>query len=235
MSALLSFSTYVFVSDPVNVNLIGKYHWQLLFYIDNSNNSGSYVKRYQYETSMTHSYSNLQREALEEEAKAGLELDASGVVEVVKVNFKSNVEQSISRAYETTVQKKWENHTSTKNTEEFVVGPNSVMIIYRLMYSGPGVTYATETVSSKPVPILDVIIDCKVQQQGLLRDIDVVYTDSSSQRPRDLIEDAIYGEHDINRGFGGKFVWLVPSWTKSRVNNLLLVLYDHDLHDYHDK
>jgi len=188
-----------------------------LFDIDNSNNSGSYKKTIEYETSLTQSYSNLQKDSMEAATKMGVGLDVSGVLDIFSIGFKSSVDQSITIAYESTVEKKMESKSSKKVTEEFEVGANSRMIIYRLYYSGPGVTYATETVSSDPKPMDDVLINCNVQQKPLLKNINVVYSDLASHRPSDLLDDAIHGNPDVNSGFGGKYVWLVPVWTTSKV------------------
>jgi len=154
---------------------------------------------------------------MESALKMGVGVDVSGVLDILSIVFKSSVAQSISSAYESIVEKKMERKSSKRMTEEFVVGPNSKMTMYRLFYSGPGVAYATETFSSEPKPMNDVLINCNVRQKPLLKDIKVVYTDSAFQRPYDLIDDAIHGKPDINIGFGGNYVWLVPVWTKSKV------------------
>jgi len=171
---------------------------------------------------MSYSYSSLQKESLATADKMHLDVDLSGVLEIVKIGFKSTVDQSISKAYESTVNTKLETKETKEITEEFIVGANSNMTIYRLVYSGPGVTYATETISSHPTPIDDVIISCTVKQKALLKDIMVVYSALPSQRPSYVIEDrSVANKQNVNYGFGGKCVWLVPIWTKSKVRTLI--------------
>jgi len=155
---------------------------------------------------------------MEAARKIGMGVDVSGVLDVVGIGFKSSVEHSITKAYQSTVEKKMEITSSRKMTEVFVVGPKSKMRVYRLIFSGPGITYATETVSTNPKPMKDVLISCTVKQKLFLKDIRVVHSSSASQRPRDLIEDNLMKKHDINSGFGGKYVWLVPVWTTSKVS-----------------
>jgi len=170
-------------------------------------------------TTATTSYSSLQRESLKEAVKRKMDFDASGVLDVISVGFKSSVDQSVAQAYEKTVEEKTETSTSYKLTETFHVGAHSVVSMYRLVYSGPGVSYATETVSSTPMKMDDVVIDLKVKQRMFLQSIDVVYTDSPADRPRNLITDDIYGQHDINKGVANSgYTWLVPVWTRSLVS-----------------
>jgi len=166
---------------------------------------------------MSQSYSSIQKETLQRATSLGMGVDASGVLDVVKVGFKANVEHSISSAYESTVEQRIESNSTRKTVEEFNVGPHSRQAMYRLIYSGPGVNYASETVSTSPKPMSDVIINFTVKQKPLLKDIKVVYSDTPSGIPNELLEDSVYGKSDINLGFNGQFVWLVPIWTTSKV------------------
>ncbi|KAG6867895.1 hypothetical protein C0993_009741 [Termitomyces sp. T159_Od127] len=43
--------------------------------------------------------------------------------------------------------------------------------------------------------------------------LEVVYGEQATDAPGDRIRDWYNGSDDINRSFGGKYVWLVPEWT----------------------
>ncbi|KAG4070498.1 hypothetical protein HA402_005730 [Bradysia odoriphaga] len=47
----------------------------------------------------------------------------------------------------------------------------------------------------------------------VIKGIQVVYTSSSSKKPPNAIEEMYGMSADINSGFGGDYVWLVPIWT----------------------
>ncbi|XP_037032110.1 uncharacterized protein LOC119071331 [Bradysia coprophila] len=47
----------------------------------------------------------------------------------------------------------------------------------------------------------------------VIKGIQVVYTSSSSKKPPNAIAEMYGMSADINSGFGGDYVWLVPIWT----------------------
>lgn len=53
----------------------------------------------------------------------------------------------------------------------------------------------------------------------MIKGIQVVYTSSSGKRPENAITEMYGKSADINCGFGGDYVWLVPIWTT------IMVLY----------
>lgn len=51
----------------------------------------------------------------------------------------------------------------------------------------------------------------------MIKGIQVVYTHSSRKKPEDAIAEMYGKSGDINDGFGGIYVWLVPVWTTKMV------------------
>lgn len=86
----------------------------------------------------------------------------------------------MSTSYEKTVEKKTESTTTEELTRDFEVGADSIGEMFRLVYRGPGVTYATGTISTDGnLPIEKVIINCRVKRVPMIKAIQVVYTDQN--------------------------------------------------------
>jgi len=196
----------------------GYYHWELIFDIDNRNNSGHYERVIEFEKVTKESYSDLRELSLETAIKTGQKLEASASYEIYSVSASAYIDVSIASAYKTTVERQSEETITNKEKQTFLVGANSRLAVYQLIFDGPGVTYKTGIISTNPDPKANVTISCSLYAKTFLKDIDVVYSSSSVERPKNLIVDNIYHDNDINKGFQGKYVWLVPVWTNHTVS-----------------
>lgn len=196
----------------------GEYYWERIYYIDNRNQDNPYKETRKITKTVTTSYSDLTKSVRESAIKTSASLDVGGVFDVISVGVKGSLDTELTNSYQSTIEKKSETTTTEELTREFNVGANSIGEMFRLIYKGPGVTYATGTVSTDGnLPLEKVFITCRVRQIPLIKDIQVKYTDQSVDRPEDVITETFGGSPDINIGHGGKYVWLVPIWTSNKV------------------
>lgn len=158
----------------------GEYFWERIYYIDNTNQNNPFKETRKVTKTIKASYSELTKFALEAPIKISRSFEALGIIKVVNIGVKGSLDLELSSSYESTVEKHTETTVSEELTREFTVGANSIDEMFRLVYKGPGVTYATGTVSTNgTIPLDKVIINCRVQEIPLIKDIDVVYTGQS--------------------------------------------------------
>ncbi|CAL8128940.1 unnamed protein product [Orchesella dallaii] len=125
---------------------------------------------------------------------------------------------------------------STKN-DAYEIGPYSRSKIYRLIFNGPGINYITDTVSTTPYDMDDVQIGLTLKQVYFLQDIDVVYTSDSVSRPSNIISELKGENPNINGGYGGSYVWLIPIWTtrlEDAASGIQIVIQDKENENYKD-
>ncbi|PLB45807.1 hypothetical protein P170DRAFT_252922 [Aspergillus steynii IBT 23096] len=70
-----------------------------------------------------------------------------------------------------------------------------------------------------------------------LSDIDVVYGTDKSWEPSDAIHVVDANNGDINAGYGGEFVWLVPKWSfesDNAVSNIRILIQGDSDGNYKD-
>lgn len=231
-----TYATDVF--KPIEITVEGQYYWERIYYIDNRGQNNPYKETRKITKSVTTSYSDLKKSIVDSSIKSSLNLDVGGVFDIITASVKGSLDTELTTSYQSTVERKSETHVTEELTREFTVGANSIGEMFRLVYKGPGVTYATSTISTDgKLPQDKVFITCRVKQIPLIKDIQVVYTDQSVERPQNLITESTGGSPDINKGFGGKYVWLVPVWTSNAdkaVTNIQFVMQSSSNEAYRD-
>jgi len=196
-----------------NVNLCGKYYWELMFDIDNTTNSGSIKREVQVECEISMSYEDMVRSLDSKTIAASMGFHAGGIFKILDIGVKGELNTEVKSEYEKMAKNQSTFRKKTTKTDTYEVGPKSSLRLYRLIFNGPGVSYATDTLSTSEKAMDDVIIEVKGKLLPVLKDIEVVYTKDSVSRPDDLIQEARGLNADINSGYGGDFVWLKPIWT----------------------
>ena len=103
-------------------------------------------------------------------------------------------------------------------TQDYSIGPGDKLYFYQQIFSGPGIYFALDTTpvtshekgegDEKAVDI--VVVSSPIR---FIADMDVAYGDKESDAPADRVRTFGGGSDDINHGFGGKYVWMVPRWT----------------------
>lgn len=213
-------------SDPFDVNLEGEYFWERIYYIDNRNQSNPYHETRKITKTITTSHSQLTKSAYDASLKISHNVEAGGKLEIISASVKSSLDIELSASYQNTVEKKTESTTTEELTREFTVGADSVGEMFRLNYRGPGVTFATGTISTNgTIPLDKVIINCRVRQVPMIKEIKVVHTDENIDMPTNVITETFGTSPDINKGMLGKYVWLVPVWTSKVVSKRCLCLF----------
>lgn len=206
-------------SEPIDITVEGEYYWERIYYIDNTNQNNPYKETRKISKSVTTSYSDLTKSVMEAAIKTSMSLDVGGVFDIITVGVKGSLDTELTTSYQSTIERKTETTVTEVLTKEFTVGANSIGEMFRLIYKGPGVTYATGTVSSNgSLPLDKVFITCRVRQTPLIKDIRVMYTSQSIDMPENVITDTFGGSPDVNKGFGGKYVFLVPVYTSNKVS-----------------
>ncbi|CAL8126624.1 unnamed protein product [Orchesella dallaii] len=224
-------------SSVHNLNLAGHYSWELLFDIDNSDNSGTVRRLVEIKSSVFCSYHSLRKEIQSSDAATSMGLNVGGVFDVISIGVKGEMSFQVKSMYESMSETHSELKTETTKTDTYEVGPHSRLKMYRLVFNGPGINYITDTVSSTPHDMKDVQIDLTLRQASFLQDIDVVYTNDSVSRPSNLISEVNGKNPDINAGYGGEFVWLVARWTTKlddAASGIQIVVQDNGNNNYMD-
>src|SRR5689334_9375252 len=167
---------------PSTIFLKGEYRWELLYNIDNLNNSGSFeatesitIKE---EISFRRFYKSLK--------SAALQFHLVPIFEIYGIKVSGNIRGRIAGDIE-----KLEETHAIQSREYFksfkiVVGPFSTKTLYRLVFKAPGFLYATDTLSYSAVPMSDVIVRCDVAIKPMLRGIDVVYSKDAAGIPENV-------------------------------------------------
>lgn len=103
-------------------------------------------------------------------------------------------------------------------TQEYSIGPGDKLYFYQQVFSGPGIHFTLDTTSATsqkkgPSDNEDVDIVVRSSPVRFVEYMDVAYGTKESDAPQDRVRTFNGGSDDINRGFKGKYVWLVPRWT----------------------
>jgi len=191
----------------------GEYVWERIFYIDNRGKNNTYDETRSFNRTITASYSSLTKLVAGASLKLGIKTKVGAAIEIFTAKVENSLDLALTTSYEHTIEQKLDTVESEIISRRFTVGANSIGEMYRLIYNGPGVTYATSMFSTTPLVNKKVIITCKVRKVAMLKDIQVVYTSQSIDMPDEVITDTDGGSPDINKGYKGKYVWLVPVWT----------------------
>ncbi|CAL8128939.1 unnamed protein product [Orchesella dallaii] len=202
-------------SSIYKVNKIGHYSWELLFDIDNRQNSGTVKKQIQTTYYANCSYRNIKKEikTTSSVTSTGLEVGVGAIFKIVNIRMEGEINSRVRSMYEHLSEISSEIKIERTNTETYEIGPHSRLKMYRLFFNGPGIDYLTSTVSTIPHPMKDVHMHYALKLIPFLHYIEVVYTSDSVSRPSNIISEVNGKNPDINGGYGGSYVWLVAHWT----------------------
>ncbi len=146
-------------------------------------------------------------------------MDGGAKYEILSLTVKNSLDVGLSSSYERTVEHKKDITENYELTRVFEVGPHSIGEMFRLNYKGPGVEYATDTISTNgTLPLDKVLIHCKVRRIPMIKNIRVVYSDQSLNRPINVISVSNGGNPDVNTN-QGRYTWLVAEWTTKLVSD----------------
>ncbi|GJE91722.1 hypothetical protein PsYK624_078720 [Phanerochaete sordida] len=107
--------------------------------------------------------------------------------------------------------------TTVQSTEQtYTVGPRSRLNLYQKVFHFAGLDHECDAVRVSPRVLreseaVDVVV--RARPVAFVKDIQVVYGDCAAEAPPLRVVEVHGGNADINAGFGGKYVWLVPLYT----------------------
>ncbi|OTA65850.1 hypothetical protein K449DRAFT_403327 [Hypoxylon sp. EC38] len=200
--------------------------WKLLSEYDNSHNRAATTFNVEISKSRNISgqdYTKHIRELSHQEAnRRNLGIVANANWKVVSASLAPSVEASkiLQDFVSTSAKAKREGQVreERKDTQSFSVGPGEKLYFYQQHLSGPGLDFdipTTAAVSSKKTSAdnKSVVIDVVAAPVVYIKETDVIYGTSSSEAPETRVHEWFDQGDDINEGFGGSYVWLVPVYT----------------------
>lgn len=197
------------------VELSCGYKWEVLVDVDNTDNTGEIRYTETATSSVRLNYRGVVRDMQRHVSDDKVSFDLS--LDIVKVDITSRVHaEHGSRKvveYESTVEHEITKSEERTLTTDIRVGARSMVKIYRLVYNCPGLFYKTTTLSTTPYKVDDVNVHYTVQRACFLKDIHVTYAKDAVSKPYDSLVEQHGRSTDVNAGFGGEFVYLVPVWT----------------------
>ncbi|KAK0214551.1 hypothetical protein IW262DRAFT_277519 [Armillaria fumosa] len=209
-----------------NIIIQGKIYWKLIGDYDNSENSGSITHKTTVEKTTSYTASTFRQDVSNETKKAiqswaiKAEAGASYGAVSASVSAEDNSSTEINNLMERTTNSQTEEKQETKsNTEKtFNVGPNSRLVLYQQCFSCAGVVLESDVIRTdskrgeESTKIVD--INVVIEEQEFIKDVKVVYSAQASGQPDGRVLEYSGGKSDINKGFDGKYVSLVPVYTK---------------------
>ncbi|XP_021950037.1 uncharacterized protein LOC110847405 [Folsomia candida] len=199
--------------------LNGTYTWEYFQDIDNSARDHPISIN----TSLIGSYSSLVDAIRESKDNTSppADFDFSGEFEIDEVEIKDNLgldTSEIKNVLTNIVKKKHSIKTVTSRElsgDDFatVSLQSEKLPLYRLVFRGAGIIHDTDSVSTTRHPADQIGISLELNQPYFLSGIEVVYTKDNSSKPDSIISEVNGKNADLNAGFGGDYIWLVPKWT----------------------
>lgn len=144
----------LFVESKQNIIVKGKYYWELLFDIDNSQNESSItmkesyeiVKKVNYKTFLTNTNKINIGYTYDNKQTASLSLSKISAGSEVNHSFHIDMANELTAGFE----KNEDTTESYKKEKEFNVGPKSKSKLYRLVYESDGQINKTDIISTEP-------------------------------------------------------------------------------------
>ncbi|KAG5731128.1 hypothetical protein E4T56_gene5125 [Termitomyces sp. T112] len=239
------------MSARPTLTITARYVWELVFDYDNSGNSGEIVHSYEYTTSGSYTSTTFNETVTEEARKlvesGSIQLQSGAsygpVSASVEAGFSTSTEVNNMLQYTTKEQSEETTTWSIKETRQYTIGAHSRLILYQRHFYGPGMSVQDSALRTTSVPLPadeieeEVLIDLELEARNYISGMTVVYADQASHAPSDRVRDWFGGSDDINFGFEGKFVWLVPVYTpqvSEALTNFDLVIQVQDDPRYDD-
>ncbi|KAI0265965.1 hypothetical protein BC834DRAFT_824277 [Gloeopeniophorella convolvens] len=231
----------------INIEILGKFVWELVFQYDNSGNSGTIEHTYSVEIVESYSSSQFLKSVsetttkLSESNEVSTEVGASYGPVSASLKYSYTNSKEITDVLQNTTQSQIDQSqtTTTTETRSYTVGPYSTLCLYQRSFVAPGIAVKNDTFRTSPNPLTDDQLEEDVPLEFILRPnlYLVVYTDNLSSEPADRVRELYGAPEDINKGFKGKYVWLVPVWgtdTRKAINNVDLVIQGKADNRYQD-
>ncbi|EAU83104.1 hypothetical protein E4U22_004464 [Claviceps purpurea] len=219
------------MTTEAKIKLKAVVYWELVFDYDNSSNTGEITQSYTVKISQTSTRSTFASEVstttIDTLTKNNQEVDVGASYGAISANVSASWEHSeeVNNMLEKTTQTSTEDTytVETEETRSYTIGPGGMLSLFQKHFSGPGMhvafdVFTTDLELAKERTEIDIDVD--VEAIRFVREIRVVYTDIMSEAPGDHVREINGKNPDINYGFNGKFVWLVPEQTRKTAQAL---------------
>lgn len=207
--------------STVAVTLNSAFVWRLLFNYDNSTNNAQIVQTLSVKLvksiSSSTTYDEVRKAAQSSSTTAGVgaNFEIKGFNASVGANTKYEVESNISVENEVKKSVTTTNDVSeeTVQTASWTIGARSKLAVYQLRYTAPGIIEDFFVFTTNPDTPVNIPVTYYLAPRYFVERFDVIYGDSPSQVPPSSVQANDGQSNDINKGFGGKYVWLQVVWT----------------------
>ncbi|KAI0262621.1 hypothetical protein BC834DRAFT_890984 [Gloeopeniophorella convolvens] len=239
------------MSKEITIQVAGKFIWELVFDYDNSGNSGEIEHKYSVTIAESYNSSDFLKtisqttqkltQSHEVSAEAGVSYGPASASLKYSYNNTKEVSDMLERTTSRQVDQKFD-RTSTE-TRTYKVGAKSRLALYQRSFVAPGMRVQKETYRTTSKPLIgselveEVPLEFTLRPVRWLVGLDVVYTSNTSSAPSDRVRELYGGAEDINKGFGGDYVWLVPIWsteTSKAISSFDLVIQGESDGNYKD-
>ncbi|KAE8153778.1 hypothetical protein BDV25DRAFT_14601 [Aspergillus avenaceus] len=203
--------------------LTGKVFYQLLDEINNPKDS-TVTKEVTTKISRSITRSTFQQTSSEvakkEASSASTSVEVGAAYKVLSGSVKAGYETStevtttLSQLYKIEEEEHVEYEETTTRT--FNIGAGHRYFIYQEVFQAPGIYVRTGTIKAGDnLDVSEKTVEFVVEMEPIrfLQDIAVKYGDDAFSKPSDSIYTINNENGDVNSGFGGKYVWLVPKYT----------------------
>ncbi|KAI0696445.1 hypothetical protein BC835DRAFT_1271922 [Cytidiella melzeri] len=203
------------------VSVDGTLSWDLIFNYDNSTNSGAIresimittVESVEF-TAFEQTFNETVRKELEKEhvnTEVGASYEGINSKIDASIDVSSEVNDTLRQTTENTFKSNYSKTTTFQR--DITVGPNSKLALYQQRFQAPGINVQGSAVSTNPPSPQAVTIEYTVKPIRFVKDIEVHYGDHPSDAPANRVLELSGGNDDINYQYGGKYVWIVPTFT----------------------
>lgn len=150
------------------VQLDGRYYWELLFSYDNSQNSGDIVEQFNYSKETTVDTENFRQstiyrnEVWEQNGQfnVGITWNIIDISPDVSYSYHLQASQELVETFRENVS----TITSETRQQTYTIGAGSKLDVYRLVYTTTGMTIKTDVFSTSPLPQSNVTIQYNVDE-----------------------------------------------------------------------
>ncbi|KAI0260945.1 hypothetical protein BC834DRAFT_898168 [Gloeopeniophorella convolvens] len=214
-------------SRQITLPVTGKFVWDLICDSDNTQNSGEIEHTHTLAINSSYNPSEFLRLVSDTTRKLArpkeLPIEPGVSYEVVSAHLGPgrSITNETSNVLEKAFPKSQANPVlATEIRAQCKVGAKSKLYLYQRnfyvedwpMYTSDGKLRTTSSrltdAEAKEVPLV-----LTLRPVNWLVGMTVIYTGSASSAPADRVRDLHGGADDINKGFGGEYVWLVPIWS----------------------
>ncbi|RGP72136.1 hypothetical protein FLONG3_6859 [Fusarium longipes] len=212
----------------ITVKVPAKLYWKMIDSYDNSHNSNTTYTR----STTIHKSTELRirefSKTVEESAsdkikKENISANAGLSWKILNINLSAgvdvttNIRDSLSHINETEFTANYKEERT--ETTSYNIGPRDSVYLYQRVLSVAGVEILSDSFSTeshkkgKDEDTVDFLIDVDIRAIQYVKDINVAYGDQPSDAPEYRVRAYDNANDDLNSGFRGKYVWLVPVYT----------------------